>query len=73
MNGKSIKCRQCGALSENPDINPKAWNGWTIAPRDAITCPACVAKALREKGFEIRLGQENGKKFVYLHFTGVQA
>jgi hypothetical protein len=68
-----LRCTRpdCNNFSENIDLNPKAWSGWVIAPSNEIACPDCIAKELRAKGFEIRLGNDGGKRFVYLHFLGI--
>lgn len=66
-----LKCIKCGTVSEHIQMNLKAWNGWQITP-DEI-CPQCIDKALRDKGFEISVGYENGKAICVLRLIGVNA
>ena len=37
-----IVCEQCFTTADLKD-NPKAWNGWQIAP--GCVCPACIDKS----------------------------
>lgn len=63
-----LRCKKCPKVSESIKANPKAWNGWQIAPVEI--CPDCIESDLKAKGFEIRLATEAGKKFIYLHYQG---
>lgn len=65
-----LRCTRCNHLSGDVSTNPKAWSGWTIAPKEKILCPSCIDKDLAAKGFEIRLGHEGGKYFSYLYYRG---
>jgi hypothetical protein len=66
-----LQCHTCGKISEHIQMNPKAWSGWSIVPVEE--CPECIKKALRAKGFEIQVGQMNGKVIYWLAKVGDQA
>ena len=66
-----LKCIQCGKISEHILMNPKAWSGWMIAPEEE--CPDCIARDLKAKGFEIRVGRMSGKVIYWLANVGDQA
>lgn len=65
-----LECTVCHTRSGDITTNPKGWNGWMIAPIGCEVCPQCIEKDLKAKGFEIRIGQQSGRKFIYLHYAG---
>ncbi len=57
MNRHVLKCCKCPTISEDIQIDPRAWNGWQYSPEQV--CPDCIDREIARKATHQLIEQES--------------